>query len=87
MTFTYDSARSAAVVLAVCTIGLMSTTGRAETAIPDARRVEETTSGMNDYAAPTKEQKMASCMALWDAETHMTKALWRTVCKRMETEK
>ncbi len=33
----------------------------------------------------TKEETLASCMALWDPSTHMTKDLWRTVCKRLET--
>jgi hypothetical protein len=33
----------------------------------------------------TKEETLATCMALWDPTTHMTKNLWRTVCKRIET--
>ena len=33
----------------------------------------------------TKEETLATCMALWDPTTHMTKDLWRTVCKRLET--
>lgn len=33
----------------------------------------------------TKEETLASCMALWDPGTHMTKDLWRAVCKRLET--
>ena len=33
----------------------------------------------------TKEEALATCMALWDPSTHMTKDLWRNVCKRLET--
>lgn len=33
----------------------------------------------------TKEENLATCMALWEPSTHMTKELWRAVCKRVET--
>ena len=33
----------------------------------------------------TKEDTLVTCMALWDPTTHMSKDLWRTVCKRLET--
>jgi len=88
MIFSCDRALAAAVLLAACSMSLVTSTAvRADSAAPDSRRVEETTSGPGEYAPPTKEQKLVSCMALWEPETHMTKELWKTVCKRMETEK
>lgn len=35
---------------------------------------------------PSEAQKLASCMELWEPATHMTKSLWRAVCKRIETD-
>lgn len=34
---------------------------------------------------PTEAQKLTSCMDLWEPETHMSKTLWKTVCKRIQT--
>jgi hypothetical protein len=40
---------------------------------------------LGGFDAPNEEQKLASCMDLWDPTTHMSKTLWKTVCKRIET--
>ena len=33
------------------------------------------------------EEPIESCIARWDAGTHMTKAQWRQVCKRVNEER
>lgn len=58
--------------------------GRDESTVPGVQAVEQPTTG-HGYVRPTKAQKIASCMDLWDPETHMTRDRWRVVCKRMET--
>ena len=58
--------------------------GREESGATDVKNLEQRATG-HGYVRPTKAQKLASCMDLWDAETHMTRKRWKVVCKRMET--
>lgn len=32
----------------------------------------------------SRQQELAACVALWEPATHMTKALWIAVCKRLD---
>jgi hypothetical protein len=50
----------------------------------EAQKEELRTGGIGGTLR-TKEENLATCMALWDPTTHMTKELWRSVCKRVET--
>lgn len=81
-----DSPFSAAMfVIFIATILISSAAhGREETAAPGVQAVEQPATS-HGYVRPTKAQKLASCMDLWDPETHMTRDRWRVVCKRMET--
>jgi len=59
--------------------------GQAHPSASGVPHVEDPPTGQAPYPPPTSVQKMASCMALWQADTHMTKAEWKSVCKRVET--
>jgi hypothetical protein len=58
--------------------------GSAFAADPPAQK-EELPTGAIGGNVRTKEENLATCMALWEPSTHMTKELWRAVCKRVET--
>lgn len=47
---------------------------------------QEPTTGLRSYTPATKEEKLVSCMALWDPDTHMSKTRWKTVCMRVQTD-
>jgi hypothetical protein len=85
--FMYDNAIYAAFLLTLCAMPLtvLSTKGTAHSSTPDTPRAGAPLDAPVIYAPATNEQKMASCMALWDAETHMTRTEWKSVCKRIET--
>lgn len=59
--------------------------GAPATAAEAEAQKEELQTGGIGGTLRTKEENLATCMALWDPSTHMTKELWRTVCKRVET--
>jgi hypothetical protein len=50
-----------------------------------AQSTQEPTTGLGKYTPATKEEKLVSCMALWDPDTHMSKTRWKTVCMRVQT--
>ncbi|WBT37677.1 hypothetical protein [Hyphomicrobium sp. DMF-1] len=83
----YDNATCAALLLVFCSMPLtvLSTRGSAQSSTPDTPRAELPLPALGSHAPATKEQKMASCMALWEAETHMTRTEWKNVCKRIES--
>ena len=76
-----------AAVFVMLAIAFASATanGQARPAAAGAPNVEDPTTGRGPYPPATRAEKMASCMALWAADTHMTKAEWKNVCKRIET--
>lgn len=82
------TAISAAFLLVLVISPLVSSTnGHAQPGAAGVTAVETPEPERSRYLPETKEQKMASCMALWEADTHMTKAEWKNVCKRIETGK
>jgi hypothetical protein len=83
----YDNAIYAAFLLVLCSMPMtvLASKGSAHSSTPDTPRAEVPHRAPGGYAPATKEQKMASCMALWEAETHMTRTEWKNVCKRIET--
>lgn len=81
----HNSALFATLLFVLCAVPfVLVVDARGQSTTPDAQRVEPT-AAPTGHARPTKEQNLASCMALWEPETHMTKKLWKTVCKRLET--
>lgn len=72
--------------LSAITAAALSTCGSAFAADAETPK-EELRTGSVGNTSPTKEEYLVSCMALWDPTTHMTKDLWRSVCKRLETRK
>jgi hypothetical protein len=48
-------------------------------------QIEEPATETRGHTPFTEARKLASCMDLWAPATHMSKTLWRTVCKRIET--
>lgn len=76
-----------ALAFAVCAIILASVPASGQgTASAPAPHAQESTLGLGNYRRATKAEKLASCMALWEPATHMTKKRWRTVCKRVQTD-
>jgi len=47
---------------------------------------QDPATGLGNYPPATKEEKLVSCMALWEPATHMSKTRWKTVCKRVQTD-
>jgi hypothetical protein len=47
---------------------------------------QDPTTGLGKYTPATKEEKLVSCMALWEPATHMSKTRWKTVCMRVQTD-
>lgn len=83
----YDNAIYAAFLLTLCAMPptVLSTKASAHSSTSDTPRAEAPLPAPGSHAPATKEQKMASCMALWEEETHMTRTEWKNVCKRIET--
>lgn len=77
----------AALAIAVCatTLAAVPAGGQDTTSAPTVPHAQEPR-GLGNYGRATKEEKLASCMALWEPATHMTKSRWRTVCQRMQTD-
>lgn len=78
----------AALVIALCAIILASVpaSGQEPTSVQAIPHTQDPSVGLGNYRPATKEEKLVSCMALWEPATHMTKELWRTVCKRVQTD-
>jgi hypothetical protein len=51
----------------------------------ELQSAQEPSTGLGNHARGTKEEKLASCMDLWEPATHMTKSRWKIVCKRIQT--
>ncbi|MDP2852500.1 MAG: hypothetical protein Q8O23_03735 [Gallionella sp.] len=58
---------------------------RHTSAYPELKNAQEPSAGLGNHARGTKEKKLAACMDLWEPATHITKALWEIVCKRIQT--
>lgn len=79
---------NAAFFLALCAMSLTGLPTRATAQSADTPRADVPPPTLGKYGpAATKKEKMASCMALWEADTHMTRPEWKNVCLRIETEK
>lgn len=78
----------AALVIAVCAIILASVpaSGQEATSAPAIPHTQDPSVVLGNYRRATNEEKLVSCMALWEPATHMTKERWRTVCKRVQTD-
>lgn len=78
----------AALVIGVCAIALASVpaSGQDTTTAPAIPHTQDPDVGLGNYPLVTKEEKLVSCMALWEPATHMTKERWRAVCKRVQTD-
>jgi hypothetical protein len=48
---------------------------RHTSAYPELQNAQELSAGLGNHARGTKEEKLASCMDLWEPATHMTKAV------------
>lgn len=78
----------AALAVAGCAMIFVSAPagGQETTSAPAVPHAQDSTVGLGNYHRATKEEKLASCMDLWDPATHMTKKRWRAVCKRVQTD-
>jgi len=77
----------AALAIAVCVtvFAAVPASGQDTTSAPTVPHAQEPPR-LGNYGRATKEEKLASCMALWEPATHMTRERWRTVCKRVQTD-
>lgn len=87
MAIRHDCAITLAVFLLVCSMSMAHSPALAEQppGLPAAAQNKEPAAKTGRYTPLTEAQKLASCMELWDPATHMSKTLWKTVCKRIET--
>jgi hypothetical protein len=71
--------------LALATSALLPINGGSALAGEPQAQKQELQTGAIGGNVRTKEENLVTCMALWEPATHMTKELWRAVCKRLET--
>jgi hypothetical protein len=85
--FRHDCAIKLALFLLVWSMSVANSPTLAEhpADLPAGARSQVPAAGARGYSRPTEAQKLTSCMELWEPETHMSKALWKTVCKRIQT--
>jgi hypothetical protein len=87
MAISHDCAITLALFVLVCSTSMAHSPALAEQplGLPAGAQNEEPAAETGGHAPLTEAQKLASCMDLWEPATHMSKTLWKTVCKRIQT--